>query len=216
MRHYTDLIIRADSRGEAGTLMSEAFLRLHGVIGEMGAGRLGVAFPNLQEGDWPHPGNVLRVFGDEADLQGVHDARGIQHLEKAGGLRRGKVLAVPSDHGWVRFVRDRAAEKGTHQAIDRSEARFIARYRQQHGKDPTKAELQKRRQALRQRDEQRLPFLRLRSRSTGGLFSIHIRRENPEEEGAESGHFTVYGLAPADGPMVPDFPTPEPFLAMAS
>jgi CRISPR-associated endoribonuclease Cas6/Csy4 subtype I-F len=212
MRHYTDLIIRAESRGEAGTLMSEAFARLHGVITEVGAGRIAVAFPNLQQGERPHPGNVLRVFGSEADLESVQSARGLQHLEKAGGLVRGKVLPVPADHGWARFVRDRSAEKTTPQAIERSEARFIQRYYQEHGKEPTRAELEKRRQALRKRSGRPLPFLRLRSRSNGGLFSLNIRREAPGEEAPEGEGFTVYGLAPAGGPGVPDFPTAEPFL----
>lgn len=210
MHCYMDLIIRADSRSEAGMLISEAFSRLHSGIQQIAPGRIGVAFPNIREGDAPHPGNVLRVFGSEKELDSLRNLDGLTHLERAGGLVRGKILSVPGDHGWVRFVRDRVVEQATDEAIARTEARFVERYRAMHNREPTQKEIQQRRRALRQREGKR-PFLRLRSSSTGRLFSVHIRRE-PGSQEVKVDRFSGYGLAPAYGPCLPDFPTAEPSL----
>jgi CRISPR-associated endoribonuclease Cas6/Csy4 subtype I-F len=212
MDHYLDLIARGESRAETGTLMSEAFSRVHGVLARQGGGRVGVAFPNMVTETAPHPGNVLRLFGPADDLEALREGGGIAHLAKAGGLVRGRILQAPSgDYARVRYVRDRGADLGTARGRERRQERFVRRYRARHGSEPSAAQLEQMSRSQRARGDRRLPFLRVRSRSTGTLLSIFVRPEPVEASAASEGTFNLYGLAPAGGPSVPDIATVEPF-----
>lgn len=131
---------------------------LHGAFRQM-PGRYALAFPAMREGDYRHPGHIIRVFmrsRDEADelLEAIEQ----HHIfrDHCSGLAR--VKRVPEAHGCrlLAYMRFRIPNRKS---------------------NSTKVRVRK------LNESESLPYIKFVSRSTGFNFSLHVQVHELQEQG---------------------------------
>jgi CRISPR-associated endonuclease Csy4 len=194
MDHYVDIRLQPDAEFAPAMLMAALFTKLHKALAFGALHDIGVSFPQMDVGDTPaapasrtgaHPryalGHVLRLHGSTVAL---HQLLATDWLK---GMRDhvacGLVLVVPSD--------------ARHRVLSRVQAkssteRLRRRQMRRHGLTEEQA---KERNPDNAAKTLNLPFLTLRSQSTGQTFRLFIRL-GPELETAVPGNFGAYGLSP--------------------
>lgn len=182
MNHYLDIRLLPDPEFAATILMSALFSKLHRGLAEIGTGRVGVSFPEVEQSACGL-GERLRLHGEAGDLSqlmalpwlaGMHDhvragaARETPHAMSYRVVRRVQAKSSPE-----RLRRRMMKRKG----INAEEARLVI---------PDHA-------------AQRLllPYVTLTSRSTGQRLLLFIEH-GPILETPLSGLFTSYGLSRSD------------------
>lgn len=205
MMHYVEFKGDAGelSPGDLAHLLSRLVDAVHRINRSLSPDqRLTLAFPRARSGKSAFIGDVVRVFGKEARLREFVASVPVRQICVPGGLTQKRIRPVPDHHEWEIFSRDRREQKATFGFLLRSERRFIRKFQERHGRMPSDAELEQRRNSIR-REESGLPFVRLRSSSTGQRFSLFIRRQKCDRP--QPGQPNVYGLASAAGCAVPSF-----------
>lgn len=194
MDHYVDIRLQPDAEFAPAMLMAALFTKLHKALAFGAHHDIGVSFPQMDVGDPPsarasrhgaHPryvlGQVLRLHGTAVAL---HKLLATDWLN---GMRDhvvcGVVLLVPTD---VRHrVLSRVQAKSSPERLRRRQMR-------RHGLTEEQA---KERIPDSVAETLDLPFLTLRSQSTGQTFRLFIRVGSALDK-AVPGEFGAYGLSP--------------------
>ncbi|WP_434462252.1 type I-F CRISPR-associated endoribonuclease Cas6/Csy4 [Serratia plymuthica] len=178
MDHYQDIRVLPDPEFSVPTLMAALFAKLHRALATHGKGDIGVSFPNMQR----TPGTVLRLHGE-------HQA-----------------LMVLAEYGWLKGLRD-YTETGTIQAVPAAvQYRTVSRVQVKSSAERlrrravTKGWLteEQARERILIANEQRtsLPFMLLKSLSTGQSFRLFLKQGALQEKPTK-GTFSFYGLSPS-------------------
>lgn len=178
MDSYIDFTLLPDPELPATVLMTELFGHIHLALVEHGKGDVGVSFPRA--GEVAGLGNVLRLHSAEVRLSTVQQALQLGAL--AGYLEMKGPNRVPADvkHRVVKRVQAKS-----------SPARLRRRLMRRHDmtlEQATKQVPDKAKEALK------LPFINLKSASTGQLFPLFIEQGEPKNE-PQAGLFSSYGLS---------------------
>ncbi|MDP7630517.1 MAG: type I-F CRISPR-associated endoribonuclease Cas6/Csy4 [SAR324 cluster bacterium] len=142
-----------------------------------------VAFPELWKGDVPSPGKTLRLFSTDRDaLEAALDLlEQDPHLRDLLNLQRVRKVPEAWEGPWVVHERFRVPSR--------------------KGKDETHQAKRLRLRASRLAEAQRLPYLKLRSRSNGQEFSLFFQTQEvsafPKFLGTPDG----YGLSRPSAPV---------------
>lgn len=195
MDHYIDIRLQPDAEFAPAMLMAALFTKLHKVLAAGGQSGVGVSFPHIVMADTlvpppssrkgAHPryalGHVLRLHGTGPVLQSF------QATDWLSGMRDhvlcSAVLTVP--HGVSHRVVSRVQAKSNPERLRRRQMR-------RHGLTQEQAQERIPDSAAEMLD---LPFLILRSQSTGQTFRLFIRL-GPEQTTPVPGAFGAYGLSP--------------------
>ena len=195
MTHYQELTLLQHEEVPLYALWGKVYTQIHLALTELqaalGAGTVGVAFPEYRfdvETQSGHLGCKLRVFADDAAvLQQLNLA---QHLRRyADYVQLSAVAAVPAEHGLACYARVQVKS-----GAERATRRLIKR----HPELNYETELA-RLQALNAHSA--LPFVHMNSLSSKQAFRLFIAKS--ASGAAQTGDFGTYGLS--NTATVPDF-----------
>jgi len=187
MDHYVDIEVRPDPEFPANQLMSALYAKLHRVLVAQGCKRIGVSLPGVDEAG-EHLGTRLRLHGELGALTAL--------------------LACD----WLAGMRDHVALTLPVPVPDRAQHRVVKRVQIKSNPERLRRRLMRRHALSEQEACQRipddvarftdLPFVQLRSASTGQPFRLFIDH-GPILPGAIPGDFNAYGLS--QGATIPWF-----------
>jgi len=160
--------------------MNALFAKLHRAFVTLDNRTIGVSFPEVEE-DARSLGKRLRLHGAARDLSKLMETDWITGMRDH--LAGTKVVPVP-DGALYRRVR-RVQPKSN---VERLRRRYAKRHPELSAEEVEKAYPE----SLEQRT--RLPFLRLKSQSTGHPFCLFLDHM-PVQDNAVSGEFNSYGLS---------------------
>jgi CRISPR-associated endonuclease Csy4 len=195
MNHYVDVRLQPDAEFSPAMLMAALFTKLHKALVVGAHQDIGVSFPQVQEAantaaakpsrTGAHPryrlGLVLRLHGSAAALTALMASDWLRGMRDH--VLCGPVQAVPTHHGY-RTV-NRVQAKSNPERLRRRQMR-------RHGLTAEQAQARIPDSAAEMLD---LPFLTLRSQSTGQTFRLFIR-QGPIQPEPVQGMFGAYGLSP--------------------
>lgn len=200
MDHYVDIRLQPDAEFAPAMLMAALFTKLHKALAAGTHTQVGVSFPHMDidmsDAQQPsrtsrssrtgeHPryalGHVLRLHSEDAVLQGL------LATEWLSGMRDhvlcGGVTHVPT--GASHRTLSRVQAKSSPERLRRRQMR-------RHGLTPEQAHERIPDSAAEMLD---LPFLTMRSQSTGQTFRLFMRL-GPPQASPVPGEFGAYGLSP--------------------
>jgi CRISPR-associated endonuclease Csy4 len=176
---YIDLRLSPDPEFTAPTLMNALFAKLHRAVSSLDGLQVGVSFPHHQTAP-PHLGDCLRIHGGSDDLDRLMSQDWLCAMREYVSV--GKMSSAPAEalHCRVRRVQPKS-----------SAPRLRRRYMKRHNVTEEEAA-----RCIPMKVEQRvkLPFLRIKSTSTGQNFRLFIEHSDPLEERV-AGRFNSYGLS---------------------
>lgn len=180
MNDYIEIQILPDPEFATSTIMNALYSRLHQVLVDVGNGKVGVSFPDIDLETPCKLGNRIRLFGDAnrlLRLMGENWTSGLNDHIKVSD-----VLKVPQSRKYRSYFRVQAKS---------NPERMRRRRRKRHAE--TDAE------SFRAIPESaatklNLPFVTLDSKSTGHRFPLFISVGECVDE-AISGEFNSYGLS---------------------
>lgn len=176
MDHYLDIrLLPEEPEVSESFLLNALFAKLHLRLGQLGRADIGVSFPHQAK----RLGNLLRLHGTQTGLQTLMDEDWLQGLK--GYCECSQPTAVPTDTEY-RTVR-RVQAKSAHNKRMRSIRKGWL----------SETEAMERITDTQQR-ELKLPFVQLKSRSSGQLMRIYIEH-GPLQSIAVAGTFSAYGLS---------------------
>ena len=195
MTHYQELTLLQHEDVPLFALWGKVYVQIHLALTELqaalGAGKVGVAFPEYRfdaEAQSGHLGRKLRVFADDAAI--LQQLNLSQHLRRyADYVQLSAVAAVPAEHGLACYARVQVKS-----GAERATRRLIKR----HPELNYETELA-RLQALSVHSA--LPFIQLNSLSSKQAFRLFIAKS--EATVVQTGDFGTYGLS--NSATVPDF-----------
>lgn len=187
MDHYIDIHLLPDPEFPVGLLMNALFGKLHRALVQLDSSTIGVSFPRARNGA-AGLGDCLRLHGS---LVALNDLLTLPWLTgMRDHMRLNEVMPVPSStqHTKVRRVQ-----------VDSNSERLRRRAMKRHGLTEAQA-----RERIPDSAEKRLrlPYLQLRSQSTGQPFLLFIE-QGPLQQEPSVGTFNTYGLS--QGATVPVF-----------
>lgn len=180
MEHYQDITILPDPEFPPSMLMNALFTKLHRVLVQLKTNKIAVSFPCVNE-DKPTLGNKLRIHGDLVELKNLQQQNWLTGMSDHVEVE--DIEVVPRDIQHRRIMRVQTKS---------SAERLRKRYKKRHA-DVTEEEI---RGMIPDSIEQKLslPFLQIKSDSTGQRFRLFIKHEVLGEK-AETGGFNAYGLS---------------------
>lgn len=187
MDHYVDIEVRPDPEFATPQLMSALYAKLHRALVTQGINCIGVSMPGVDE-NGPYLGTRLRLHGELAALSAMLASNWLT------GIRDHVELTQPA----------RAPDQVQHRVVRRvqvksSPERLRRRLMRRHDLDEHEALKRIPDEAAR---FARLPFVQLRSASTGQNFRLFIDH-GPLLASAAPGDFNAYGLS--QGATIPWF-----------
>ena len=177
--HYVEIQLRPDPDFPAGQLMGALFSKLHRRLVALDASAIGVSFPahRLQPRDI---GNRLRIHATPTDLDSLMATAWL------GGMREyaeiGEVAPAPAD----------ASHRTVSRRQFKTNAERLRRRRMRRHNESEATVLARIPDSVEQRVS--LPFVQIRSTSTGQRFSLFIEH-GPVQPNPEPGQFNTYGLS---------------------
>lgn len=197
MDSYIDLKILPDPELTIPILMGAVFSKLHRALVEINSQSIGVSFPNSNyeiDGDKEITlGKVLRIHSEESTLQSFMEMNWIGSLRDY--VQSGELSCVPSKVKHRVVQRVQAKSNG-----ERLRRRLIQRLMQRETVSMEEAE---QRVPHISAYHLKLPYLKLRSQSTGQTFPLLIKH-GPLQDQPIAGVFNSYGLS--DSATIPWFP----------
>lgn len=179
MDYYVDFYLLPDPEFPVPLLMNALFSKLHRVLFEIGSHELGVSFPRIQQVR-PALGDCLRVHGNAENLERLMAQNWLTGM--LDHIRLGRIGLVPEHTLHCRVQRVQPKSN-----VERLRRRHMKRhhvtYEEAARRIPDTAE-----------QRVRLPFLQMKSQSTGRHFFLFIEHLSPQEQ-AISGEFNSYGLS---------------------
>ena len=187
MDHYVDIDVRPVQEFPAHQLMSALYAKLHRALVAQACSRIGVSFPGV-DSVAPYLGTRLRLHGEFA------------------------ALSVLLESDWLTGMRDHVALTPPMQVPNTAQNRAVRRVQVKSSPERLRRRLMRRHAIDEQEARQRipdesarlahLPFVQLRSTSTGQTFRLFIDH-GPVQPGAAPGGFNAYGLS--QGATIPWF-----------
>jgi len=178
--HYLDLTLRADPEFAPQLLMASLYAKLHHALVAADHGRIGVSFPDVSEST-PWLGERLRLHARQADL----------------------LALIRTD--WLGGMRDHVDWTAPALVPRQTEHRTVRRVQADSSPDRLRRRLMHRHQINAATATERipdsaavflkLPFLQMRSGSTGHRFRLFIEH-GPVRPAPSVGTFSSYGLSP--------------------
>lgn len=176
--HYLDIHLLPDPEFPAGQLMNALFAKLHRVLVQLGSDSIGVSFPGARSA--AGLGNHLRLHGCQAALNELMALPWLTGMRDH--VRIAEPAPVPADAQHCRVRRVQA---------DSNPERLRRRAMKRHGLTEEQARERIPDAAVKWL---RLPYLQLRSQSTGQPFRLFIEQGPPGHE-PTAGKFNAYGLS---------------------
>lgn len=176
MNHYLDIRVLPDPEFKETVLMNALFAKLHRALVDVGQGEIGVSFP-LQTKTL---GELLRLHGSEAALTRLMAENWLKGLRDY--TECSQVQAVPTTTQFRKVARVQFKSNP-----ERLRRRSIA-----NGKLSAEAALSQIPDSKAERTD--LPFVQLKSKSTGQEFRLFIE-QGPLQTQPSQGQFSDYGLS---------------------
>lgn len=177
MTHYQDIHLLPDEETGAPVLMSLLFARFHAALVQLHCTSIGISFPEVGR----TLGGCLRLHGLQASLLQLDGLSWCGPL--ASHLHKGDVLPVPERVQGYRTV----SRKQFKSNPERLRRRLVRR----HHLSPEEAELRIPDHLAHMTD---LPFLQVKSASTGQRFRLFVEHGQLQEQSCAGG-FSLYGLS---------------------
>jgi CRISPR-associated endonuclease Csy4 len=176
MDHYLDIRVLDDPEFSAQQLLNALFAKLHRTLALISAGQIGVSFPAAAK----TLGGTLRLHGAAAALSALQSTfwfKGLRDYTQVG-----EILPVP-DNAKFRIVK-RIQVKSS---VERLRRRSVKKgwLTEEQAAVKISATTEKR---------TNLPFLEVKSTSTGQLFKLFIS-QGPILSAPSTGEFSAYGLS---------------------
>ena len=176
MDHYLDIRLQPEEPEVSESfLLNALFAKLHLRLGQLASGAIGISFPLHSR----RLGPLVRLHGTSSDLASLMAEDWLQGLK--GYCDCSDATTVPADAGY-RTVR-RVQAKSVHNKRQRSVRKGWL----------SEAEAVERITDNQQR-ELKLPFVQLKSRSSGQVMRIYIEH-GPLQATPVAGTFSAYGLS---------------------
>lgn len=179
MDHYVDIDVQSDPEFAAHQLMSALYAKLHRALAAQPGAGIGVSFPGF-DSKAPHLGTCLRLHGSLADLSALLAGDWLTGMRDHVALKPPMPIPATAQHRRVRRVQ-----------VKSSPERLRRRLMRRHAVSEQEA-------CQRIPDDiacfTPLPFLQLRSTSTGQNFRLFIAH-GPLQPNAVAGAFNAYGLS---------------------
>lgn len=179
MDHYVDICVRPDPEFTDSLLMNALFSKFHRVLVGFDNRDLGVSFPrhNVER---PSLGDCLRVHGSVESLQRLMADNWLTGMQDHTAV--GAVEPVPENAVHCRLRRVQPKSNAD---------RIRRRHMKRHGATYEEA-VQKIPDSVEQRV--RLPFIKIKSQSSGKHFRLFIEHMTPLAQPV-NGEFNTYGLS---------------------
>jgi len=187
MDHFVDIDVRPDPEFPASQLMSALYSKVHRALVAQGASNIGVSFPGFDLTP-PRLGMRLRLHGNQAALAALLASDWLMGMRDHVALTPPTRVPVDARHRAVRRVQ-----------VKSNPERLRRRLMRRHDLDEQEARQRIPDEAVRFAS---LPFLQLRSTSTGQTFRLFIKH-GLIQPSAVSGDFNAYGLS--QGATIPWF-----------
>ena len=179
MDHYLEVRLLPDPEFSAPMLMGALYSKLHRALVSLQSNKIGISFPEYKRKP-KSVGSVLRIHADENAL------RHLQEMDWLKGMR---------DHAQVSPVQPVPAH-AKHILVQRRQfktnAERLRRRRMKRKGETYEQAVQAIPDSIERKPD--LPFLVLRSQSTGQAFHLFIDQGPPTDERVE-GPFNCYGLS---------------------
>lgn len=180
MKHYIEIRLQPDQEFPLNLLMNALFAKLHRGLVEWGDNRIGISYPEHDE-EKPALGKRLRLHGSEQSLSELMNHNWLQVMNDH--VMATEVKPIPTPKGFRKVHRVQ---------VKSSPERLRRRYMRRHQVDEQSAlkaipDTVKKTLAL--------PYVQIRSQSTGQRFRLFIKH-GPIEEQPVEGLFNHYGLSP--------------------
>ena len=179
MDHHADMDLRPDPETAPHQVMGALFTKLHRALAEQASGRIGVSFPGA-DNTFSSLGTRLRLHGSLIDLQMLLGGNWLDSLLDHVTLQPPAPVPTETQHRVVRRIQTKS-----------SPARLRRRLMRRHGLDEAAALVRLPNVAA---EFTRLPFVQLRSASTGQTFRLFIEH-GPVLDEPTIGGFSAYGLS---------------------
>jgi CRISPR-associated endonuclease Csy4 len=179
MDHYVDIDVRPDPEFPAHQLISALYAKLHRALVVQASTHIGVSFPGV-EVHVPHLGTRLRLHGDLETLTALLQSDWLSGMRDHVTLTPPAPVPPAAHHCVVQRVQ-----------VKSSPERLRRRLMRRHDLDEQQA-----RERIPDRFARlvHLPFVQLRSTSTGQSFMLFIDH-GPLQSEAVPGDFNAYGLS---------------------
>lgn len=178
MDHYVDIDVRPDPEFPAHQLMSALYAKLHRALAALASAGIGVSFPGVNSN--AHLGTRLRLHGSLMDLSTLLS------VDWLAGMRDHVALMPPTSTPPT--VQHRRVSRVQ---VKSSPERLRRRLMRRHTLDEHEARQRIPDNAVHL---SKLPFVQLRSTSTGQSFRLFIEH-GPLQPSMLSGTFNAYGLS---------------------
>ena len=176
MKHYIEIRLLPDTEFSPSLLMNALFAKFHRALAEAGHGEIGVSFPQAQK----TLGDTVRLHGSQGALQRLMAIGWLKGL--ADYTRVTAITAVP-DNCRYRIVK-RVQVKSS---VERM-------YRRSVKKGWLSADEAVARMDSSKEQQLRLPFVQLKSNSSGQAFRLFIQQGKFLDAPVKGG-FSAYGLS---------------------
>lgn len=178
MGHYIEICLLPDTEFSPSLLMNALFAKFHRALAEAGHSEIGVSFPQANK----TLGDTIRLHGSQGALQRLMAIGWLKGLTDYTHVTA--IIAVP-DTGRYRLVRRVQAKS----SVERM-------YRRSVNKGWLTAEEAEERMAAGKEQQLKLPYVQLKSHSTGQAFRLFIEQGKILDKAAK-GEFSAYGLSDA-------------------
>ncbi|MGV8805588.1 MAG: type I-F CRISPR-associated endoribonuclease Cas6/Csy4 [Polaromonas sp.] len=179
MDHYVDIDVQPDPEFPAHQLMSALYAKLHRALVVRQSSGIGVSFPGFDP-QARYLGTRLRLHGTLAALSGLLESDWLTGMRDHVALTPPRPVPPDARHRAVKRVQ-----------VKSSPERLRRRLMRRQGIDDQQA-----RERIPDASAQLtcLPFVQLRSTSTGQPFRLFIAH-GPVQPGSVAGSFNAYGLS---------------------
>jgi CRISPR-associated endonuclease Csy4 len=197
MDHYLDLRIRPDPEFSTPQLMNILFQKLHLTLVDLRSTDIGISFPEVDE-KRPTLGGCLRLHAQSERLQELIHHPHLNGLEDYMEIARPTPIPTQTQYRQVRRIQTKSSperllrrQMRRHGYADMEAARQAAIKSAMEQHSTSEAEATKYIDRIRTLS---LPFVSLRSQSTGQFFRLFIQHGSLETK-FTTGAFNSYGLS---------------------
>ncbi|MET1254826.1 type I-F CRISPR-associated endoribonuclease Cas6/Csy4 [Aliikangiella maris] len=185
MDNYIDLKILPDFEFKTSMLMNALFSKFHRVLVEIESSNIAVSFPNYGINEIGKKdqclGNVMRIHGEKISLELLMDKNWLKGM--SDHIFKSEITKVPDTS---KFISVRRAQN-KYSNIEKLRRRYMSR----HNVTYEEAERLYPESLVKR---VKLPFVRIKSSSTGELFPLFIEQKEGELNSSSRG-FNCYGLS---------------------
>lgn len=181
MDSYLNIRLLPDPEFSPSTLMNALYSKLHRALAELKNADIGVSFPEVDQ-DRPALGNLLRLHGTKDSLSALMETPWLKGMRDH--VEISEVMPVPDEVEHIAIRRTQAKSNP-----ERLRRRQIRRH------NLSAEEAKKRIPETVKGERLKLPYLNLKSQSTGQHFRLFIEHHRPQEYPVP-GNFNTYGLSP--------------------